>query len=227
MTDADASKETNGTPPEDGGVLAKLPRTRPQRASARRAAARDATSPNGRATLAEVKPARGKSAEQALAATPKSAPSKRRAAPKARATSGARTQNTASATTKSSPNTKPTTRPSGGTRPAPVGDSAASTRAKSSGATSRPSDAVRKQRSRAGSQTAKRPTTTRRSPAVAEPAPRQGYECEGERPNSPVAPPGGPELVASAAELVSELAKAGLSASERLFKDVFSRLPGS
>jgi hypothetical protein len=62
--------------------------------------------------------------------------------------------------------------------------------------------------------------------AVEEPAPRQGFECEGERATGPVQPPGGPELVATAAELVGELAKAGVSAGERLLKDVFSRLPG-
>jgi hypothetical protein len=62
--------------------------------------------------------------------------------------------------------------------------------------------------------------------AAEEPAPRQGFECEGERATGPVQPPGGPELVASAAELVGELAKAGVSVGERLLKDVFSRLPG-
>ena len=41
-----------------------------------------------------------------------------------------------------------------------------------------------------------------------------------------VRPPGGAEFVASAAEIVSELAKAGLSRSERLLKDALSRIPG-
>jgi hypothetical protein len=40
-----------------------------------------------------------------------------------------------------------------------------------------------------------------------------------------VQPPGAAELVVSAAEIVGELAKAGLSTGERLLKDVFSRLP--
>jgi len=40
-----------------------------------------------------------------------------------------------------------------------------------------------------------------------------------------VQPPGAAELVASAAEIVGELAKAGLSRSERLLKDFVSRLP--
>jgi hypothetical protein len=62
-------------------------------------------------------------------------------------------------------------------------------------------------------------------PAAAAPVPRQGFECEGERASGPVQPPGGTELVAGAAELIGELAKAGFSTGERLFKDVLSRLP--
>ena len=49
-------------------------------------------------------------------------------------------------------------------------------------------------------------------------------ECE-ERASGSVHPPGGTELIASAAELVGELAKAGFSTGERLFKDALSRLP--
>ncbi len=60
---------------------------------------------------------------------------------------------------------------------------------------------------------------------VAEPAPRQGFECESERASASVHPPGGAELVASAAEIVGELAKAGIATGERLIKDVLSRLP--
>ncbi|HTC60666.1 MAG TPA: hypothetical protein VK691_11180 [Solirubrobacteraceae bacterium] len=62
-------------------------------------------------------------------------------------------------------------------------------------------------------------------PPPSERAPRQGFECEGERANGSVQPPGGAELVAGAAELIGELAKAGISTGERLFKDVLSRLP--
>jgi hypothetical protein len=40
-----------------------------------------------------------------------------------------------------------------------------------------------------------------------------------------VQPPGGAELVASAVEILGELAKGGLSTGERLLKDVISRLP--
>ncbi len=58
-------------------------------------------------------------------------------------------------------------------------------------------------------------------------APRQGFESDGESMHGSIQPPGGAELVASAAEIVGELAKVGLSAGERLLKDAFSRLPRS
>ena len=69
----------------------------------------------------------------------------------------------------------------------------------------------------------KRATGPRRGDA----APRQGFESEGESMHGSIQPPGGAELVASAAEIVGELAKVGLSAGERLLKDAFSRLPRS
>ena len=58
-----------------------------------------------------------------------------------------------------------------------------------------------------------------------EQVPRQGFECEGEGATGPVQPPGGAELVGSAAELLGEVAKAGVSAGERLVKDLLGRLP--
>ena len=61
--------------------------------------------------------------------------------------------------------------------------------------------------------------------ASVEPAPRQGFESETERANGSVSPPGGADLVASAAEIVGELAKAGVSKGERLLKDFLSHLP--
>jgi hypothetical protein len=65
------------------------------------------------------------------------------------------------------------------------------------------------------------------SPRRRDAAPRQGFESDGETMNGSIQPPGGAELVASAAEIVGELAKVGLSAGERLLKDAFSRLPRS
>jgi len=59
-----------------------------------------------------------------------------------------------------------------------------------------------------------------------EPVPRQGFEAEPDSLGGPVQPPGGTELIASAAELAGELAKAGVTAGARLVKDLLSRLPG-
>jgi hypothetical protein len=102
----------------------------------------------------------------------------------------------------------------------------ASARAKSAGARAAKSPAP------ARGSTTKRPTRAsgaRASRAAAaasvEPAPRQGFESETERANGTVNPPGGADLVASAAEIVGELAKAGVSKGERLLKDLVSHLP--
>jgi hypothetical protein len=145
-----ASPENGAETPTDAGVLANLPRTRPQRATARRAAARSAnaaeqpTSPNGNGSA------------------PRSAPRKaaaKRAAP---------------------------------AKPKPA-------RAKTA-----------------------RPKVTRAGKT--EEVPRQGYESVEERATGPVQPPGGTELVGTAAEIVSEIAKAGISGGERVLRDVLSRL---
>jgi hypothetical protein len=202
MTDADASEQSPGSTREQGSVLANLPRARPQRSSARREAARGAGASNGRSTADTDTKA---SAKPTLKQTRTKA-----SASKGRQTAGAPKETTRKSSAKSGS--------------AATTDSAASTAAKpSSGSTPRPSSAVRTRRAR----TAKRPAAPPRPLAPEEPAPRQGFECETERADGPVHPPGGTELVASAAEIVGELAKAGLSAGERLFRDVFSRLPGS
>jgi len=56
--------------------------------------------------------------------------------------------------------------------------------------------------------------------------PAQGYEAEPESLRGPVHPPGSTELVASAAELAGELAKAGVNTGARVLRDFLSRLPG-
>jgi hypothetical protein len=113
----------------------------------------------------------------------------------------------------------------------------AATKAAAPGAPADPTDGAtlarpaRKRRSEAGHKpSAVRPggaSAKRQAPKPdpGPPVPRQGFESEGERASGPVHPPGGTELVASAAEIIGELAKAGLSTGERLFKDVLSRLP--
>jgi hypothetical protein len=207
MVDGDGSESTADTA-RNGGVLANLPRTRPQRSSARRAAALESASTNGRPSS----PAKPRAKQTGTATTARRAkPARGRAtATKPKPAKGA-----------AQLETKLTT-PAAGARPKSAKDSAATAQAKSAGSSPRPSSAVRARRARTG----KRAPAPRRPAAVEEPAPRQGFECEGERATGPVQPPGGPELVATAAELVGELAKAGVSAGERLFRDVFSRLPG-
>lgn len=184
VIDTDISDDAPGAGRNSGGVLANLPRTRPQRASARRTAARASTGTSTARSNGERKPSRGK---QTPAKTTKAATGRRRT----NATSvKAVTESSASATAK-----------------APGG--------------------ARSRRTPSAKQGAPRRTAARkaRQTPLEEPAPRQGFESEGEPTGGSIQPPGGTELVAAAAEIVGELAKAGLSTGERLFKDVLSRLP--
>lgn len=151
--------ESNGRltgPQAEEGVLANLPRTRPQRSSPRRAAARKAS--------------------------------------------------TVTATDKA-PRTQPSTKPT-----------APGTKAK---AKAKVSPKVKPETARATA----RPSTPRAARPVDESVPRQGFESEMDRATGPVQPPGGAELISSAAEIFSELARSGLSTGERLLKDALARLP--
>ncbi len=75
-------------------------------------------------------------------------------------------------------------------------------------------------------QTKQRRPARRGGATAGEPVPRQGFEAEPDALGGPVEPPGGTELIASAAELAGELAKSGVTTSARLLKDFLSRLPG-
>lgn len=201
VSDVERSEDVNGASPNGSGVLANLPRARPQRSSARRVAARESPGPSNGAgtTLDERRPASGERT---------SARAKRVKATRTPTREGVR---------------KPAKRPAQ-RAVAPVDESAASAAAKRSAAGAA-SEAARP-KARPAKRASARTTRKRPRPAEAqEPAPRQGFESESDAPTGSVQPPGGVELVASAAELVGELAKAGLSKSERLLKDVFSRLP--
>jgi hypothetical protein len=171
--DRQAESATDGQ-----GVLSKLPRTRPQRTSQRRAAARAASAATKAAEVAKV------AAEATVAGT----------AP----VSAARANGRPPARVKRATAARPAK------KPAPASGSNGAGRAR-----------------RAGTRAAKRTATK----PVVEPAPRQGFESETERANGTVHPPGGADLVASAAEIVGELAKAGVSTGERLLKDLLSHLP--
>jgi hypothetical protein len=169
--------ESNGrpsNPQEAAGLLSSLPRTRPQRSTPRRTAARDAVAAETSATASDPPSA-------SAPATPRSRPAKRaKAGASTRAASSAKTLSSAKASTSKGP-TKARK------RPAP-----------------------------------KRPPTA--MPA-GEPVPPQGFEAEGDHAHGAVRPPSGGEMVGAATEILGELAKAGISAGERLFKDVLSRLP--
>jgi hypothetical protein len=88
----------------------------------------------------------------------------------------------------------------------------------SAGRSRKPTTEARK---RAAREARRAPGSQRRPDA----APRQGFEAESENMSGSVQPPGNAEFIASAAEVVSELAKAGLSTGERVLRDVLSRLP--
>jgi hypothetical protein len=165
MSEAEGIENGNGAQPDGNAVLANLPRSRPQRSSARRVAAREtASAGNGTsATAAGTVQRKRRPADGARAASANGAGKQR--AP--RAGKGA------------------------------------------------------KQATSAARSTRKRP----RAVPIEQPAPRQGFESESDTPAGSIQPPGGIELLASAAELVGELAKSGLSRSERLLKDVVSRMP--
>jgi hypothetical protein len=178
-SDTPAKGSTDG---DGSGVLANLPRTRPQRASPRRAAAR-ATAEKASA------PAQRKPGERAGARGSKPASAKgRRASTEAK---------------------QPSVNGSTGAR----------------AAERTPAGSAGKQSSRKGARRRGAGARESRLLPVPEAVPSQGYESEEDAATGPVPPPGGAELFMSAAEIVGELAKAGLSRSERLIKDALSRLP--
>jgi hypothetical protein len=155
VIDADASDDAPTAPHNDRGVLANLPRTRPQRSTPRRAAARSAAG----------------AANGARKSGPRSEPGEEPSA-KPRGGASRRPAGKAAGTADGSPRARATTKASG--------KGARGTRRRASTA-------------RAGV----------RPPKDA--APRQGFEGDGETASGSVQPPGGAELVATAAEIVGEL----------------------
>ena len=109
------------------------------------------------------------------------------------------------------------------TRPAPAADAAPAETA--TGTDGRRGAGRRASRSRTAKRAGGGSRRQKRSVAKLDAVPPQGYEADDDAATGAVRPPGGAELVLSAAEIVGELAKAGLSRSERLIKDALSRLP--
>jgi hypothetical protein len=182
-----------------GSVLANLPRTRPQRATARRAAARRS---GARKTGEDTAVAEAEPRER-----PNAAPRRKRAATGRPPTRKATSLPKATAA-----------KPRAGAKPP------AAAKARPSATKAEPG--VRAAAApRAGGRAKTRTSLPRpRRVQLAEAIPRQGFECEGERVSGSVQPPGGTELLASAAEILGEIAKAGLSGGERLLKDALSLL---
>jgi hypothetical protein len=206
MSDTIESPTRTGADGEDPSVLANLPRTRPQRSTPRRAAARrEAAQKRGPTAPQDTGPDRPTAQSARPAAAGKTA---RRSVGKGQTTKSAAPGRSAA--------------PGKGATP---GKSAAPSRGAA------PSGRTRKATSTAGTapkrvkSASERRKVDRRRSAEHEPVPSQGYASEEDAATGAVQPPGGAELFMSAAEIVGELAKAGLSTGERLLKDALSRLP--
>jgi hypothetical protein len=192
MSAVSGPAESNGR--QDGaengaGVLANLPRTRPQRASARRTAARR----TGAATQQVPPPAKAGGAKRAAKTVKSAASNGATAAPKPKPKPKAKRAAT-------SPGTAKRSAPPAARARRPAADPPRAAAAKAPRARRVP------------------------KPPLAEPVPRQGFESEEERATGAVQPPGGTEFVNTAAEILGELTKAGISSGERLLRDVISRL---
>jgi len=210
LTDARLSNDVPMSAPSDSdngaagtrdteGVLANLPRTRPQRSSARRNAAREAAASDA----SQNGPAKAPPARSGRRA-PSNPPARARASAEKAAARGARSASGGSG--------RPAPK---ATRPSAAGNASGAARAggaRASGSGARKPKAA-----------AQRPP--RRADTVSEAVPRQGFESDGERMSGSVQPPGAADMLATAAEIVSELAKAGVSTGERLVRDAFARLP--
>jgi hypothetical protein len=110
------------------------------------------------------------------------------------------------------------------------GKTTAKTAARATAEAGRPARSSRAKTTKSPAGKRRKPSAPRRASAqraARQAVPRQGFESEADRTRGPVDPPGGTELVASAVEIVGELAKSGLSTGERLLRDVFSRLSPS
>jgi len=222
------SAESNGRGNAEAveeGVLSNLPRTRPQRTTERRLASREGRREDG----ASANGSRRVSAKGAGGTAEKGTPDTSEEA------IGGPTARAEGATT-AKPKPKRATRTTSSRKPA----GASKARSEAAG----PEQGAPKQTAPKGAGPKgagpKRPSPKHAAPKHAAPklaapkpvppepvasAPRQGFESEPSRATGPVQPPGGAELVAGAAEIVGELARAGVSAGERVLKDLFSRIP--
>jgi hypothetical protein len=198
VNDADSLNGREAESIPDGGILAALPRTRPQRATARRTAARGDGPSKALATKTSVRARAGKGQKQRPAKTQKPAE-----------------------TTERKPVTTARRKPtSTTTRAAKAASAPAKPSTRAANATAKSATQAAKTPARTSKRTVKAPTKS-----VEPPTPKQGYEPEEEvELGATVHPPSGAELVESVADIVGELAGSSLAAGGRLLKDAFSLL---
>jgi hypothetical protein len=179
------------------GVLAALPRTRPQRASARRVAAREGA--KSETTAAGARSPAKRKVEKSKAATEPS-------------NSGAR----------ASKATKPPGSARANKATKPLGSGARANKATTKPPSSaRASKTTTKPPARRTEATKARAANRAKKPEP--PTPRQGYEPEDEiELGKTVDPPSGGELIESLADIFGELASAGATAGARVLKDALS-----
>jgi hypothetical protein len=194
MSDAESLNGREASSVPEGGILAALPRARPQRATARRAAAR-----RGR-------PAASRKPATSLATAPASLDDKQSPTkPIAKSRGKATVTLESKATTK--PRAKATAKPESKNTAKPQANATAKPKAKATG------------RSRV-KVAAKPPVKLADAPAPKQGyEPEEEVEL-----GTTVHPPSGVELVESVADIVGELAGTGLTATGRLLKDAFSIL---
>ena len=203
----DAGEEPTTGETGQRDVLGSLPRTRPQRASARRAAVRRGSAAAG-PDAASTAPA-GSGDPQAASpngsATDAASTTKRSAAKPSRAAkTGARAEPSRAA--KTGARAKPSRAAKTGARAKASATATTAPRATKASATAR-SDAR---------------AAARVKPAVPRRSPDQGFESDT---SSAVDPPTGVALLGLAVEAAGELAHSGLDAGSRLLRGALSRLP--
>jgi hypothetical protein len=220
MSDATKSSARSNGAGEDPGVLASLPRTRPQRSSPRRIAARRSAQKDGAAavTVSGGRPAaKPRHASAGAGAAAGSAARKTKAPGTAAGSAARKTKAPGTAAGSAARKTK--------ARGAAAGRAARKITAAGPALPARAGRKAGMARGTDGKRLAGSGKHRLRAAGEPDPVPSQGYECEDDPATGPVQPPGGIELFLSAAEMMGEVAKAGVTTGERLLKDVLSRLP--
>jgi hypothetical protein len=210
-------EQSDEADPRVGGVLSALPRTRPQRASARRSAKRTGTR---QSASSERKDAKSETTEAASNRAPAERKVQRLRTAAKRGT-GATPKAAARPATRSKGTAKPGATPKAAARPATRSKGTAKAKQPTGHApTTKAATTAKPPTRRAATLRAKAPS---RAKQAEPPTPRQGYEPEEEvELGKTVNPPSGSELIESLADVFGELANAGATAGARALKDALS-----